>query len=131
MAKETIQAALDTYFAAIKALDAEAFAACFTADAVQEDPVGTPPNQGYDAIRRFLNGLAAGFPQMELTPDSTFINGNSAAVKWTGHGVAKNGREGRFEGIDVVDFDDAGKITRLRAFWDPAALMAQVRGDRG
>ncbi|MGN6696883.1 MAG: nuclear transport factor 2 family protein [Thermomicrobiales bacterium] len=127
MAKETIQAALDAYFAAIKALDTEAFVACFAADAVQEDPVGTPPNQGHDAIRRFFNGITGGFDQLELTPDSTFINGNSAAVKWTGHGVAKNGREGHFEGIDVVDVNDAGSITRLRAFWNPAALMAQVR----
>jgi steroid delta-isomerase len=128
MAKETIQTALDAFFAALKALDADAFAACFTADAVQEDPVGAPPNQGHDALRRFVNRIRDGFAQMELTPDSTFINGASAAVKWTGRGVAKNGRAVIYEGIDVVDFDDAGKITRLRAFWNPAALMAQVRG---
>ena len=127
MTAETIQTALDTFFAALKALDPDAFAACFAADAVQEDPVGAPPNQGHDAIRRFVNRIRAGFDQMELTPDSTFISGASAAVKWTGHGVAKNGRAVTYEGIDVVDFDDAGKITRLRAFWDPAALMAQVR----
>jgi steroid Delta-isomerase len=128
MASETIQAALDAYFAAAKALDTDAFVACFTADAVQEDPVGAPANEGHDAIRRFFNGIAGGFDQLAMTPESTFINGNSAAVKWTGQVVAKNGREGQFAGIDVVDFDDAGKITRLRAFWNPAALMAQVRG---
>lgn len=128
MAADTTQQALDAYFAAIKALDADAFVACFAVDAVQEDPVGAPANHGHEAIRTFFDGIAAGFDQIELAPDATFISGPSAAVKWTGRGTGKNGRGVTFEGIDVVDLDDAGKIRRLRAFWDPRAMMRQLRG---
>lgn len=49
------------------------------------------------------------------------------AIKWTGHGTAKNGKQATFSGIDVIDLNDAGKIQHLRAFWDPGALMAQVQ----
>lgn len=128
MAADTTQRALDAYFAAIKALDADAFVACFAADAVQEDPVGAPANHGHEAIRTFFDGITAAFDQLELAPDATFISGASAAVKWTGRGTGKNGRPATFEGIDIVDLNDAGTIQRLRAFWDPRAMMRQLRG---
>lgn len=126
MAATALPQAVRDYFAAIKALDAAAFAATFAEDAVQEDPVGTPPNRDHAAIRAFFEGIAAAFDSVELTPDEVFANGPSLAIRWTGRGVAKSGKAVEFPGIDVIDLNDAGKIQRLRAFWDPGAMMAQM-----
>ena len=57
-----------------------------------------------------------------------FIAGNSAAVKWTGQLTAKNGRSLTFEGIDVLDVNDEGKIQAVRAYWDPVPVLAVLQG---
>lgn len=127
MSAQQLPQAVQDYFAAIKAGDAVAFAASFAEDAVQEDPVGTPLNTGHAAIRAFFEGITAAFNAVELVPDEIFINGPSLAIKWTGHGTAKNNKQATFAGIDVIDLNNAGKIQHLRAFWDPGALMAQIQ----
>jgi steroid delta-isomerase len=112
------------YFAAIRANDVERCVAVFAHDAVQHDPVGTPPNIGTDSIRAFFTGIFAGFQTVGLTENAVYVNGNSAAIKWTGSGVGQNGKSVAFEGIDVLDCNESGKITLVRAFWDPAPVMA-------
>ena len=127
MSAQQLPKAVQDYFAAIKAGDAAGFAATFAEDAVQEDPVGAPANTGRAAIQAFFEGITAAFSAVELVPDDAFIAGPSMAIKWTGHGTAKNGKQATFAGIDVIDLNDAGLIQHLRAFWDPGALMAQVQ----
>lgn len=63
---------------------------------------------------------------MGLSEEQVFIAANSAAVKWTGRGVSKQGRDVHFEGIDVFEVNEAGKIQSLRAYWNPAEMMAQL-----
>ena len=128
MSPETIQKVVADYFAAIRAMDADAWAATFAEDGITHDPVGTPPHQGHAAIRQFLLGIASAFEQIGLTEDQVFIAGNEAAVKWTGRGVGRNGRQVTFEGIDVITVNEAGKIQTVRAYWNPAEMMAQLQG---
>jgi steroid delta-isomerase len=116
------------YFAAIRAMDVERCVAVFAADAEQHDPVGAPPNIGTDAIRAFFTQIMGGFKEVGLTEDSVHVNANSAAAKWTGNGIAHNGNSVTFEGIDVIDCNDEGKIVLVRAFWDPAPVMAALQG---
>lgn len=115
------------YFAAIRAMDVERCMALFALNAEQQDPVGTPPNFGHDAIRAFFTQVFSGFQQVGLTEDSVFVNGNAAAVKWTGKGVGRNGKPVTFEGVDVIDCNDEGKIVTVRAFWDAAPVMAVLQ----
>ncbi len=126
MATQQLPQSVRDYFSAIKALDAAAFAATFADDAVQEDPVGTPPNRDHATIRQFFEGIAVAFTAVELTPDEVFSAGPSMAIRWTGRGTSKGGKTVEFAGIDVIDLDDAGKIKHLRAFWNPGAMMAQL-----
>jgi steroid delta-isomerase len=122
-----IEAVVTEYFAAIRAMDVERCVAVFAPDAEQQDPVGAPPNFGHDAIRTFFTQIFSGFKLVDLTEDAVFASGNSAAVKWTGKGVARNGKSVEFEGVDVIDCIDSGKIVMVRAFWDPAPVMAVLR----
>lgn len=122
-----IQKVVADYFAATRAIDGEAWIATFADDAVSHDPVGALPMQGKDALREFFAGIAGAFETVGLTEESVFVSGNSAAVKWTGRGVGKNGREVTFEGIDVFEINEEGKIQRMWAYWNPAAMMAELQ----
>lgn len=104
-------------------MDTDRCVAVFAPDAEQHDPVGTPPNIGQDAIRSFFAGIFSAFKTVGLTEDAVYVNGTSAAAKWTGTAVAPSGRSVTFEGVDVIDCDDAGKIVKVRAFWNPAVVM--------
>lgn len=127
MSTDRIQKAVADYFAAIRAMDTAGWVSTFTEDAINYDPVGAPPNRGHAALTEFFEGITGAFEQVGLFEDHVFVSGNEAAVKWTGRGVGKNGREVTFEGIDVFEINDEGKIQTLRAYWNPAAMMAQLQ----
>ena len=124
MARETLQQTLDAFYAALNALDADAFVATFDPNAVSEDPVGAPPHVGHDGVRNFVNGLIATFTKVEMTAEHTFVADYRAAVKWTVNGTMVNGKSVTLEGIDVFEFGDDGKITKMWGYWDPSPMMA-------
>src|SRR5919202_2932267 len=127
MTPETISRTIRAYFAAIRAMDVEAWVATFAPDATSYDPVGAPPNVGHDALRQFFNAIAATFDKFGITEDSVFIAGDGAAVKWSGWGKGKNGREVKFEGIDVFELNEAGLIQNLWAYWNPSEVIMQLQ----
>ncbi len=128
MSAEMIEKTVHDYFAAISALDAEAWVATFAEDGVSHDPVGTPPLVGKEALRQFFNAIAGGFEQMHMAADQMFIVGQSAAVKWSARGTGKNGRAVTFAGIDIFEINEAGKVQNICAYWNPAAMMAELQG---
>jgi steroid Delta-isomerase len=128
MPRQEIERTVETYFAAIRSMNVDQWVRTFDEDAVSEDPVGAPPLQGHDELRQFFLGLTDKFHRVGLTEDTIFVAGDGAAVKWTGYGVGKNGREVTFEGIDVFQMNEQGKIVRLRAYWDPTPVMAKLAG---
>lgn len=128
MSTDRTQKAVADYFAAIRAMDASAWVSTFAEDAITHDPVGAPPNVGHAQLRQFFEGIAGAFETVGLFEDQVFASGNEAAVKWTGRGTGKNGREVTFEGIDVFEINDEGKIQTIRAYWNPAAMMAELQG---
>ncbi len=127
MATEDVGKAVAEYFAALRAMDVDRWAAAFAEDAVSYDPVDGPPIRGRAELRQFLKSITAAFDKVGLTEDQVFINGNEAAVKWTGRGRGKNGRDVRFEGIDIIEVNDKGLIQTVRAYWNPAIVMAQLQ----
>ena len=127
MSTEAIQKVVAEYFAAIRAMDVEDFVATFAENAVSHDPVGSPAIEGHESLRQFFQGMTSAFEKVGLTENHVFIAGNGAAVKWTGHGVGKNGREVNFEGIDVFEVNAEGKIQNLWAYLDSAAVMAELQ----
>jgi steroid Delta-isomerase len=127
MSPETISKGVRAYFAAIRAIDIEAWVATFAPDATSYDPVGAPPTVGHDGLRQFFNAIAGAFKTISFTEDHIFIAGDGAAVKWTGIGTGKNGRHVRFEGIDVFEFNADGLIQTMRAYWNPAEVLMQLQ----
>jgi len=126
MTPEHVQGAVDAYFASIRSLDVTKYLAALAADATVQDPVGTPVLTTQDARRAFYTGIASLFTHISVDPDQTYINGNQAAVKWTGHATSNGGKEIDFDGIDVLTVNDAGTVQTVMAYWDTVAMLAQV-----
>jgi len=126
VSSDRISRAVRAYFLAIRAMDADAFANTFAEDGTTYDPVGSPGIKGRGGIRDFLASICQNFKSVALTEDSIFVAGNGAAVKWTGRGTSTNGREVRFEGVDVFEVNEDGKIQTVRAYWNPAEMIAQL-----
>ncbi|MGZ8848513.1 MAG: nuclear transport factor 2 family protein [Pyrinomonadaceae bacterium] len=123
---DKVSRALRGYFLAIRAMDADAFANTFAEDGTTCDPMGAPPISGRPAVREFFQSICKTFKSVSLTEDHIFVAGNGAAVKWTGRGTSSNGKEVKFEGIDIFEVDPDGKIQNLWAYWNPAEMIAQL-----
>src|SRR4051794_40307469 len=115
------------YFAALRAMDVEAWVGHFADDATIHDPVGSLPLVGKDAIRKFLTDFFGLFHSVGLKEVNTFIAGDYAAVKWDGEGVGKARNNAvTFEGIDVIFVGGSGLIRSVHAYWDPAPTIKAV-----
>jgi steroid delta-isomerase len=123
---DQVSRAVRGYFLAIRAMDAEAFANSFAENGATCDPMGAPPISGRAAVREFFESICKNFKSVALTEESIFVAGNGAAVKWIGEGTSINGKDVRFEGIDVFEIDGEGKIQNLWAYWNPAEMIAQL-----
>src|SRR5205809_7948219 len=121
-----ISRSVRAYSLAIRAMDPAAFANTFAADGTTCDPVRSPEISGRASIREFLESICKNFKSVGLTEDAVFVAGSGAAVKWTGKGTSSTGREVRFEGIDVFEVNQDGKIQNLWAYWNPAEMIAQL-----
>ena len=126
MSPEVVAKAVKAYFAALRAMDQQAWVNTFAEDAVSYDPVGAPAINGHQSLGEFFQTITAAFKEVGLTENDVFITGNNAAVKWTGKGTSKQGRAVHFEGIDVFSINEAGKIETLHAYWNPAEMVAQL-----
>jgi steroid delta-isomerase len=126
MSPEVISRTVKAYFAALRAMDERAWVNTFAPDAVSYDPVGTAAIVGHDKLAEFFQTITAAFKEVGLTEDDVFIAGNGAAVKWTGRGTSKAGKKVHFAGIDVFEINEAGKIEKLRAYWNPAEMVGQL-----
>ncbi|AFY36247.1 nuclear transport factor 2 family protein [Calothrix sp. PCC 7507] len=127
MQTEVIQQVINNYFTATRSANkVEDMVACFAENSISYDPVGGPALIGHDGLRQFFQSIADLFEQIGLVADFISINGHEAAVKWTGKGVGKNGRAVTFEGIDIFEVNEDGKIQSLRAYWNPAAMLTEL-----
>jgi steroid delta-isomerase len=122
----TIRKAVAGYFAAIRAMDPEAWISTFAEDAVSHDPVGGVPIEGHRGLRQFYEQIRMAFEKLSITEDEIFVAGNQAATKFHGNGIGLNGCEVSFKGIDIFEINDAGKIRRIWGYWDPEKLMAEL-----
>lgn len=123
MSKEQVKQAIAGYFAGIRENDKESWLDHFATDGVSHDPVGAPPQEGYAGLSKFFDGMGKMFASVSLVEDQIFINGNEAAVSWDGEIVGKNGRTVNFNGINTFVVNDEGKISLLKAYWSPGAMM--------
>ncbi len=111
-------AAVNRYVEAFDKADIEIIKDIFADDAVVEDPVGTDPHEGIDAVCSFYEGALASGAKLVLTGNPRCA-GNAVAFPF----------EARMEGmaiqiIDVFEFNEDGKVIQMRAYWDKDSMVS-------
>ncbi len=120
---DEIRATIDRYISAFSAGDSAGWAALFTEDATQEDPVGTPVNTSRAAIQGFLDNNLALFGSLTLhLKQEPVIIGHEAALSLYALAGTGADRVRMPDIIDVITFADDASITSLRAFWTMESL---------
>jgi steroid delta-isomerase len=118
----TIRATVDAYCAAFTQSDRAAYVGLFADDAWIEDPVGSPRLEGHEGIGGFFDQSSAMADSIELrlTGPVRVAAGECAFPMQARPNIG--GTTFCVDIIDVMTFDDTGKITTMRAFWDPAEM---------
>lgn len=118
-AQEDMVRTVERYIEAFANDDPEAVVALFADDATVEDPVGSPPHRGRDAIRAFYTASMATGAKLKLEgPVRTTADHAAFAFAVT----LNYGGEKRVDVIDTFRFDEAGKVIEMRAYFGPANM---------
>jgi steroid delta-isomerase len=115
---EEMTAAVHAYVAAFEQGDPAAARDLFAADGTVEDPVGSPPHRGHDAIEAFYAQTMATGAKLHLDGPIR-VAGNAAAFAFSAR-LTIDGAPHRIDVIDVFEFDGAGKVASMRAYFGPA-----------
>ncbi len=122
---EHMRDAVLKYFASFASADVDAIVSLFAADAVVEDPIDGARVEGIDAIRKFFTGgfefVGGGY---SFEPDGNVrIAGRHAAC--AAIATCENANPPfRLETLDVMTFNEAGRIVAMKAYWGPANMQS-------
>lgn len=123
-----IEAAVEEYFASAASFDVQRFVNNFASNGVLEDPVGTPPAQGAQAIATFYGNIVAPFSDIKPKIQEIIVCGDEAAVNWKLKLTTKTGKHIVLDGMGVFKFNQAGKLISVREFWDLEGFLQQLQG---
>ena len=119
---EEIRATVERYTQVFSAGDKEGYVGLFADDASLEDPVGQGVHTGREAISAFWDQTRQMTAEIELVITGPVrVAGNEAAFPGEARPLLGEDRM-VVPIVDTLSFDDDGKITQLRAFWDFADL---------
>jgi len=99
--------------------DAEGIADLYAEECEVEDPVGGNPIVGKEAVRGLYAATSPNI-QVEIT-GPICVAGNHCAMPMLAE-LTLNDQKSYIDVIDEFVFDDAGRITKMRAFWNPAEM---------
>lgn len=119
------EAVVHAYLAALNAGDLESIVALYADDATLEDPVGSAPVAGREAIRAFYARSLA-VPLEVGLEGPVRVAGRECAFPFS-VSLDWEGQRMTFRPIDTFRFDDAGRIVQMRAFFGPANIERTPR----
>ncbi len=104
----------------------------FASNYVDHDPAN-PDVSGPDGFKLLVSKYRSAFPDLRLTVDDIFAEGDEVVVRWAWsgthegdlEGVAPTGKKMGGEGITISRFS-GGKIEEDWANWDALGLMRQL-----
>ena len=110
------------YVAALNARDLDCIVALYADDATVEDPVGTEPKRGIEAIRAFYEESVK-LPLTVALTGEVRAAANEAAFAFT-VSFEYQGRKTTIAPIDHFRFNDAGKVVSMRALFGKQNIHA-------
>ena len=127
LTSEQTEAVIEEVFAGLAAFDVQRVVNNFASDAVVEDPVGTPPIQGTQAIAAYLGTFPSLFSEIKLYSLDIKVRGQEVAVAWRLRFKTRTGNVFFLEGIGFFKFNQEGKIQSEREFFDLAYFLEQLQ----
>ena len=115
--QEAIAHTVNRYLELVAKGTADDILALYAADATIEDPIGSAPRRGHDAIHEFYAGFQDAKKETELA--ALRVGASEAAFFWHLTLDAGDSRT-RISPISTMAFDEDAKITSMRAFWSPS-----------
>jgi steroid delta-isomerase-like uncharacterized protein len=105
----------------------------FDQDYVGHDVASPEPVRGREGVKQQAEGYRSAFPDLELTVDDQFAEGDKVATRWTARGthdgelfgIAATGKQATVTGITIDRFS-GGKIVESWDNWDALGLMQQI-----
>ncbi len=111
-------AAVHKYVEAFDKQDMNIIREIYAQDARVEDPVGTDVHEGIDAVCAFYENALQSGAKLVLS-GAPRCAGNTVAFPFY---VEMPGT--KIEIIDVFEFDDAGKVKDMKAYWGPENMQS-------
>ena len=106
-------AMVDRYIEAFDKADLDIIRQIFAEDAVVEDPVGTDPHVGIEAVCAFYEGALGSGAKLVLS-GTPRCAGNAVAFPFRAEMPGM-----KIEIIDIFEFNEAGKVALMKAYWGP------------
>lgn len=111
-------AAVHKYLEAFDKQDLDIIRDIFADDARVEDPVGTDPHIGIDAVCAFYETALATGTKLVLTGEPRCA-GNAVAFPFQAQATGMT-----VDIIDVFEFNAQGKVNSMRAYWSPENMKS-------
>lgn len=123
---EQIKAIATEMFNRFAAFDAQGTADMFAADGTIEDPVGTTPIQGTQAIIAYQETFPTILNEIRIQHFDVTVAGQEAAIKWRLRFKTKTGNVFFVDGIGILKINAEGKIQSDREYFDLAYFQTQL-----
>jgi steroid delta-isomerase-like uncharacterized protein len=129
---------IGTQFEAFNQHDAAAFAACYAADAVIDDPQFPEPLEGSSAITKDIDDWFRSFPDITAQLTRRIVQGDAYAADWSMTGthngplvtpdgqVPPTGKPLRLTIVTIGRVGADGHIVEERRSYDLAGVMSQL-----
>ena len=124
---EQIEALVTDVFNKFAAFDAQGTAALYAPDGTIEDPVGTPPVQGTQAITAYLETFPTILNEIRVQHFDVTVAGQEAAIKWRLRFKTKTGNVFFVDGIGIFKINEQGKVQSDREYFDLAYFQSQLQ----
>jgi len=124
---EQVEAIVTEMFNKFAAFDAQGTANMFAPDGTIEDPVGTTPIQGTQAIIAYLESFPTILNEIRIQSFDVTVCGQETAIKWRLRFKTKTGNVFFVDGIGIVKVNENGKIQSDREFFDQAYFLSQLQ----
>ena len=124
---EQIEAIVTDVFIKFAAFDAQGTANLYAPDGTIEDPVGTTPVQGTQAIIAYLETFPTILNEIRIQSFDVTVAGQEAAIKWRLRFKTKTGNVFFVDGVGVFKINADGKVQSDREYFDFAYFQSQLQ----
>jgi ketosteroid isomerase-like protein len=110
--------------------DVEPITKLYAEGADISNPVTRHEHAGQEGAREFWSSYRGTFEEIRSDFHNVLENGDTAVLEWTSRGRSAEGRELRYSGVSVLEFE-GDRIQSFRAYFDSRSLGSQLLDEQG